>query len=111
MLIDEGVTVITDGERIEGCIPHMDTVRLSDYLNLQLNHVEPFLKLKDSIVFCRRTGAELDRAPFLLVARNRIVIVMTESEHGKDSLADREAHHRIHPSARPTPASWSTPTS
>jgi hypothetical protein len=92
MLIDECVTVITDGERIEGFIPHMDTVRLSDYLNLELNHAEPFLKLKDSVVYCRRTGGELGRAPFLLVSRDRISIVMTESEHGKDSLADRERH-------------------
>lgn len=111
MLIDESVTVITDGERIEGFIPHMDAIRLSDYLNSQLNHVEPFLKLKESVVYCRRTGAELGRAPFLLVARARIAMVMTDSELGKDSLAEREAHHRIHPLTRPTPASWSAPTS
>jgi len=95
MLIDECVTVITDGERVEGLMPHMDSVRLSDYLNSQLNHTEPFLKLREAAVFCRRSGAELGRAPFLLVARARIVMVMTDSELGKDSLAEREAYHRI----------------
>jgi hypothetical protein len=95
VLIDEAVTVITDGERIEGHIPHMDAIRLSDYLNSQLNHVEQFLKLKESVVFCRRSGIELARAPFLLVSRARIVMVMTDSELGKDSLAERERHHEF----------------
>jgi hypothetical protein len=75
--IEERVTIITDGERIEGTLYHVGGIRLSDFLNATSQQDSPFVKLKDSRVFDRRTGDELERAEFLMVARHRIVLVMT----------------------------------
>jgi hypothetical protein len=77
--VQEQVTIMTETERIEGTLFHMDELRLSDFLNHSSMHEElPFLKIKNPQVFCRRTGQQLAHGPFLMVARNRIVLVLTK---------------------------------
>jgi hypothetical protein len=75
--VEERVTVLTEGERIEGQLFHMGGTRLSDFLNSSAQQEFRFLKMKDPVVYCRRSGQELIAVPFLMVARDRIVMVLT----------------------------------
>ncbi|MDB5350715.1 MAG: hypothetical protein JWN86_1962 [Planctomycetota bacterium] len=74
--IEQRVLVITDGERIEGTLFHMGGIRLSDFLSAAAHQDDPYLKIKDPTVTCRRTGTELGRSPFLVVAKDRVVLIM-----------------------------------
>lgn len=90
-MIEEPVTVLTDGERIDGTIVHMDTIRLSDFLNSALGTEERFLKVKDPKITDRRSGEVVLNAPFFLVARERVVGIVAHVEVARDSLARHEA--------------------
>ena len=93
--IEERVIILTDGERIEGSLFHMGGVRLSDFLTSPIHQDSRFLKLKDPTVYCRRSGEELVKVPFAMVARDRIVMVMThvavpQDEPGSLAAAGRQ---------------------
>ena len=90
--VGERVTILTEGERIEGSLYYIGGVRMSDFLNSPNQQESRFVKLKDPIVHCRRTGEEMARAPFLMVACDRIVLVLTHSE---DPAAPSEAAQRV----------------
>jgi hypothetical protein len=75
--IEERVTVLTEGERIEGMVFYMGGSRLSDFLNSPNQQESKFLKIKDPMIYCRRSGDSISQVPFVLVARDRVVMVMT----------------------------------
>ncbi len=77
--VEEPITILTDGERIEGKLFHMGEIRLSDFLNSSAQQDARFLKVKDPTVYCRRSGEELIKVPFLMVSRERIVMLMTHA--------------------------------
>ncbi len=81
---DERVTVLTDGERIEGRLFYMGGARLSDFLNAPLQQEFRFVKIKDATVTFRRTGEEVAQVPFVMIARERILLVMI---HDPDPVA------------------------
>lgn len=76
---EELVTILTDGERIEGLLFYLGGSRLSDFLNSPIQQESKFLKVKDATVRCRRSGEELGKVPFVMVARDRLVMVMTQA--------------------------------
>ena len=81
--VEEWITILTEGERIEGQLFHASGTRLSDFLNSSIQQESKFLKVKNPTVYCRHSGAELNKAPFLMVAIDRVVMVMTHSpDHG-----------------------------
>ena len=82
--VEESVTVLTEGERIEGRLVHQGQTRLSDFLNSATQQEAKFMKVKNSSVYCRKTGVMMVQVPFLLVARDRIVMVMTNSSTDPD---------------------------
>ena len=91
--VEELVTVLTDGERIEGRLVHLGQTRLSDFLNSAMQQDAKYMKVKDPTVYCRKTGVMLVRVPFLLVSRDRVVMVMTHSSTDPD-------HHFMTPPLR-----------
>jgi len=85
--VEERITVLTEWERIEGRMFHMGGNRLSDFLNSPIQAESAFLKIKEPTIFCRRTGKELIQVPFLMVARDRIVMVMMYSPNNAENAA------------------------
>jgi len=81
---DERVTILTAGERIEGTLFYGSVARLSDFLNAPFQQELRFVKVKEPTVFLRPSGEELGKFPFLMVARDRIELVMAHSEGGPD---------------------------
>lgn len=77
--VEHSITIFTEGERIEGKISHMEGIRLSDFFNAPMHQEAPFVILLNARVTCRRTGEELARPPFAMIARSRIVLVMLPS--------------------------------
>lgn len=75
--IEERVTILTESERIEGTLFYASGVRLSDFLNSPNQQEAKFLRIKDPIVTCRRTGQQTEKGPFALVSRDRLVLVVT----------------------------------
>jgi len=77
--VEEQVTILTDSERIEGQLFYVGGSRLSDFLNSPIQQDAKFLKVKNPTVYCRRTGEEICRFPFLMVSRDRVIMVMTHT--------------------------------
>lgn len=71
------VIVLTEGERIEGTLSHVEGIRLSDFFNAPGHQEAPFLIIQHARVLCRQSKEEMVDVPLVLVARNRIVAVMT----------------------------------
>jgi len=82
---DERVTILTDGERIDGTLFHGSVARLSDFLNALFQQEFQFVKVKEPTVYLRPSGEELGKFPFLMVARDRIVLVMAHAEGGAEA--------------------------
>ena len=76
---EERVTILTEGEQIEGRLFHMKNLRLSDFLNAPVQEESRFVKVKDPKVTLRQTGEVLAEAPFMMIARERIVLVLTHT--------------------------------
>ncbi len=100
--VEERITVLTEGERIDGLLFRMGGARLSDFLNSSIQQEAGFLKLKDAAVTCRRSGDSLAEVPFLMVARDKIVMVMT---HAPD--AEPPAKTVLDKPTAAEPVSWS----
>lgn len=80
---EERVTVVTSHERIEGNLFYAGGMRLSDDVNSSLSKQIPFLKIKNPTIYCRQSGEKLTQAPFAMVARDKIVMVVSH----RDKLA------------------------
>jgi hypothetical protein len=80
--VEERVTLLTRGERIEGTLFHGVGVRLSDFLNSSIQQESTYVKIKNPTVRCRDTGETLDRASFAMVARDQIVILLMHEPEG-----------------------------
>jgi hypothetical protein len=78
MVVEEGVTIFTDHERIEGTIMHVSTIRLSDFM-ISEGHQTDFIKIKNARITCRRTGEELEEVPFVLIARDHVTLLTTKT--------------------------------
>jgi len=85
--VEERVTVLTVGERIEGVLCYIGATRLSDFLKAPFQRDSKFLKVKNPRVYCRHSGEEINRVPFLMLARDRIVMMMTHSASESDEPA------------------------
>jgi hypothetical protein len=80
-LIRERVVILTDQDLIEGTICYVEGIRLSDALNSETAHLaRPHLPLVDATVSNRNTGEVVLRSRFLLVARNKIIVLLPKSE-------------------------------
>ncbi len=84
---DERVTILTEGERIEGRLFYMSNLRLSDFLNAPVQEESRFVKVKDPQVTLRQSGEVLAHAPFVMIARERIVLVMTHTAEAEPEEA------------------------
>jgi hypothetical protein len=78
MVVEEKVTVFTDRDRIQGTITHMSTIRLSDFM-IGEGHQTDFIKIKNATIHCRQTGEEMEQVPFVLIARDRITLLTTQT--------------------------------
>src|SRR6478609_3503217 len=78
MVVEERVTIFTEQDRIEGTITHVSTIRLSDFM-ISEGHQTDFIKIKNATITCRKTGEELDKVPFVLVARDRVTLLTTKT--------------------------------
>lgn len=78
--VEKAVTILTDGEKVEGVLSHLDGIRLSDFLNAPMHQEAPFLIVLNAQVTCRRSGEELAKTPFMLIARNRVAMIMTPTD-------------------------------
>jgi hypothetical protein len=77
----EPVVIVTDLDLIEGTICYPRGIRLSDALNAESAQLaKPHLPLVDASVTRIETGKELLRSRFLLVAREKIVVLLPRSE-------------------------------
>lgn len=95
--LDEQVTILTERERIEGTVYFGGGSRLSDFLNAPFQQEFQFIKVKDPIVYLRPSGEEMGRSPFLMVARDRIVLLMS---HAPADEPDRVGAPPLTPTAR-----------
>ena len=86
---EEQVTILTEGERIDGTLYYMGGARLSDFLNAPLQEEFRFVKIKNPTVRMRLTGEDLGNPPFVMVARERIVLVM--AHHRDPSASNQDA--------------------
>lgn len=77
--IEERVTILTESERVEGELFYVGGGRLSDFLNSPVQADARFLKIKNPTIYCRRSGQEICRVPFVMVARDRILMVMSHT--------------------------------
>jgi hypothetical protein len=93
--VEEPVTVLTEGERIEGRLVHLGQTRLSDFLNSAMQAEAKFMKVKGPSIYCRKTGVMLMQVPFLLVSRDRIVMVMTHSSTDPDHSFMNPPHREV----------------
>ena len=100
--VEEQITVLTEGERIDGLVYHVGGARLSDFLNSSIQQEASFLKVKDAAVTCRRSGYSLAQVPFLMVARDKIVMVLTYTPGG-----EAPAKPIIEKLAAAEPVNWS----
>ncbi len=77
----ERVWVFTDQDLIEGTLFQPQDIRLSDAVNAQAAQRErPYMALTDAIVTRLETGQEILSTRFLLVSRNKVVVMMPKSE-------------------------------
>jgi hypothetical protein len=78
-VVDEKITILTDAERIEGQLFHLGGTKLSDFLNSSIQQDDKFLKIKSPTVYCRQSGDEKVKMPFLMVAIDQIVMIMSQA--------------------------------
>jgi hypothetical protein len=79
-LESEQVVIFTEKELIEGTFYHNKNMRLSDALNSPSHRDIPYLPLADARVTMLETGEERLQSRFLLVAHNKIVVMMPRPE-------------------------------
>ncbi len=96
---EERVTILTEGERIEGRLFYMKNLRLSDFLNAPVQEESRFVKVKDPKVTLRQSGEILAQAPFMMIARERIVLVLTHTPE-PDPEPEASANGDLTPTAR-----------
>jgi hypothetical protein len=93
--IEECVTILTESERVEGLLYYLGGSRMSDFLNSPVQQESKFLKVKDATIRCRHSGEEIGKVPFVMVARDRVVMVMTHISPTADDPAPAD-----HPAIR-----------
>jgi hypothetical protein len=72
--------IFTDKEFIEGTFYHNKNMRLSDALNGPAHRDNPYLPLADARVTNLETGEERLQSRFILVAHEKIVVMMPRTE-------------------------------
>jgi len=91
-LVRDRVLVVTEHDLIEGTLCYPRGLRLSDALNAPSSQRDkPNLALVDATVTRIATGQKLLASQFLLVARERIVMLMPTSEMTQRPLSGRPA--------------------
>src|SRR5258708_4355149 len=75
--IEERVTILTDSERVEAILYYLGGSRMSDFLHPPFQRESKFIKVKDATICCRHSGEEIGKVPFVMVARDRVVMMMT----------------------------------
>jgi hypothetical protein len=85
--LEEHVTILTENERVVGTLYYLDGARMSDFLNSPVQQESKFLKVKDATVYCQNSGEVIGKVPFAMVARDRVVMVMTHTPTTADDPA------------------------
>jgi hypothetical protein len=77
---NQRLLIFTENERVEGTVRHVQSIRVSDYFNAGVHRENPFVNVCDATVTSLRTGEVLCRGEFLMLARNRITMVVPLDE-------------------------------
>jgi hypothetical protein len=68
--------ILTETERVEGTVRHAQAIRVSDYFNAGQHRDTPFINVCDATVTCLRTGEVICRDGFVMLARQRVTLVV-----------------------------------